>query len=58
MRQRSRVEWLAMGDKNTRFFLLRASIWKRKNLFKALQKMDGDLTDVPVEMQSVGTGVL
>jgi hypothetical protein len=41
--QRSRVQWLAAGDKNTRFFHLRASQRRRKNKIKELIRGDGTL---------------
>jgi hypothetical protein len=40
-RQRSRVQWLAEGDKNTRFFHLRASQRKKKNRVSELLMADG-----------------
>jgi hypothetical protein len=40
-RQRSRVQWLAAGDKNTQFFHLRASQRRRKNKVTELAKEDG-----------------
>lgn len=44
MRQRSRVDWLTDGDRNTRFFQLRASLRRRKNHIKSLMKDNGQLT--------------
>lgn len=44
-RQRARVDWLRAGDKNTRFFHLRASMRRRKNLIKLLVQEDGNLTE-------------
>lgn len=40
-RQRSRAEWLSSGDKNTIFFHLRASMWWKKNMIKALKSALG-----------------
>ncbi|KAK1598491.1 hypothetical protein QYE76_048259 [Lolium multiflorum] len=49
-RQRSRVQWLAEGDKNTRFFHLRASQRKKKNRVARLKKPDGSFTEDDGEM--------
>ncbi|XP_044336269.1 uncharacterized protein [Triticum aestivum] len=52
-RQRSRVEWLSAGDRNTHFFHLQASMRRPKNPIKALQKQDGQLTEDLTEMQQL-----
>ena len=50
-RQCSRVDWLSAGDRNSHFFHMRASMRRRKNLIKALQKPDGQVTMELTEMQ-------
>ena len=35
-RQRARIDWLASGDQNTKFFHMRASLRRKKNMIKAL----------------------
>jgi hypothetical protein len=44
-RQRSRVEWLAAGDNNTRFFHLRAIQRMKKNRVTELLRGDGTLDE-------------
>lgn len=38
------IEWLAVGDKNTKFFHQSASIRRQKNMIKSLTRFDGHLT--------------
>jgi hypothetical protein len=42
--QRSRVQWLRAGDKNTKFFHMRASQRKKKNKICKLKKEDGTVS--------------
>ena len=41
-RQRSRVQWMRGGDKNTEFFHSRASTTKKKNRISKLQDDNGE----------------
>jgi hypothetical protein len=54
-RQRSRVDWLTDGDKNTKYFQQRASMRRRKNRITALAKPDGQLTEDVAELESMTT---
>lgn len=56
-RQRSRIEWLTAGDKNTKFFHLRASMRRKKNMIKALMNSLGITVDDPVELKEMVTDV-
>ena len=52
-RQRSRVDWLAAGDMNTKYFQGRASHRKRKNTVRALLRDDGSKCMVNEEMREM-----
>ena len=52
-RQRSRIEWLASGDKNTRFFHMRASQRRKKNMIKALSNSLGAMIDDKVALKDM-----
>ena len=53
--QRSRIQWLARGDRNMRFFHLRASRRKKKNRIVSLLRHDGSLTDDQLELSQMAT---
>jgi hypothetical protein len=53
--QRSRVQWLAAGDKSTRFFHLRASQRRKKNRITKLTTPSGQVTSDEVEMKNMTT---
>ena len=52
-RQRSRLEWLSQGDKNTNFFHLRASLRRKKNMIKALHNYVGAIVVDPDELKAM-----
>lgn len=54
-RQRSRVTWLAAGDKNTRFFHLRASNRRRRNKITRLKNTAGQFIEEESELKSLGS---
>ena len=45
-RQRSRIQWLADGDKNTNFYHLRANMRRRRNKIEKLQASNGDMVSM------------
>jgi hypothetical protein len=54
-KQRSRIQWLAAGDKNTCFFHLRASQRRKKNKVSELQREDGTLVNTEQELGALAT---
>ncbi|GLT94950.1 hypothetical protein SLE2022_126590 [Rubroshorea leprosula] len=54
-RQQSRDIWLQEGDRNTRFFHMRASRRRERNTVGKLMKDDGQWTDNPAEIRSIAT---
>jgi hypothetical protein len=49
--QRSRVAWLKEGDRNTKFFHMKAATRMKKNKITRLRKEDGNLTQDKNEME-------
>lgn len=52
-RQRSRVDWLKEGDRNTAFFQARATARRRTNKIKYLIKLDGSKCESQDEMEDM-----
>ena len=52
-KQRARVEWLRAGDKNTRYFHMRANMRRAKNKIIALLRADGTTTNDVQEMKAM-----
>jgi hypothetical protein len=52
-RQRSRVEWLREGDRNTAFFHARASARRRTNKIDRLYSADGSICETQGEIKSM-----
>jgi hypothetical protein len=54
-RQRSRIQWLAKGNRNTRFLHQRASQRKKRNRIVRLKRVDGMFTEDDQEMATLTT---
>jgi exonuclease III len=52
-KQRSRVQWLSEGDKNTHFFHQRANRRRKKNKIEKLKKSDGSMTEDVQELKTL-----
>jgi hypothetical protein len=51
--QRSHVQWLSEGDKNTHFFHQRASRCRKKNRISRLKRSDGTVTEDVDELMAM-----
>lgn len=54
-RQKSSVQWLAEGDKNTRFFHERACRRRKKNIISRLKRLDGTISENEKELGTMAT---
>ena len=54
-RQRARIQWLAEGDSNTKFFHRKASARKSRNRIAELQRPDGSACTDEYEMAEMAT---
>ncbi|KAI9156545.1 hypothetical protein LWI28_008377 [Acer negundo] len=52
-RQRSRIEWLKCGDRNTRFFHMKVSMRKSRNIISDLLGNDGNWYDSKIVMEKI-----
>ena len=57
-RQRSRLQWLTEGNRNTRFFHMRVSMRRKKNMIKALSNSLGIYTEDHVELKAMVVDIL
>jgi hypothetical protein len=55
-KQRSRIEWLREGDRNTNFFHRKSTWRKKKNTISKLKKDDGTFTNSVELMGEITTG--
>jgi hypothetical protein len=54
-RQRSRVNWLREGDRNTSYFHRKANWRPSKNRIKRIRGLNGNWTDDPKEVEEIAT---
>lgn len=51
LKQRSRIDWLRKGDRNTKYYQAQAAKRSRTNRISSLERADGTTCDDPVEVQ-------
>jgi hypothetical protein len=53
--QRSRIDWLRAGDRNTSFFHRKATLRQNKNKIRKLKRPDGTFTNDVAEMEDMAS---